>query len=52
MLHSLLFTPSRFNYKVNEVFRELMGCPGPGGNNMGRIDCSQNSRDKDKCNIL
>lgn len=42
----------RFNYKVNEVFRELMGCTGGiGGYNLAGMNFSQ-AHDKDKCTIL
>lgn len=42
----------RFNYKVNEVFRELMGCTGGiGGFHLAGMNFSQ-SHDKDKCTIL
>lgn len=42
----------RFNYKINEVFRELMGCTGIGGYNVTGMNFSQGAHDKDKCNIL
>lgn len=42
----------RFNYKVNEVFRELMGCTGGiGGFHLAGMNFSQ-AHDKDKCTIL
>lgn len=51
MFHKL-FIDYRFNYKVNEVFRELMGCTGGiGGFHLAGMNFSQ-AHDKDKCTIL
>lgn len=40
----------RFNYKIGDVFRELMGCTRPGY--IARTDFSNGTRAKGKCNIL
>lgn len=45
-----MFFYSRFNYKVGEIFRELMGCTGIGC--MTATDYNQAVREKSKCNIL
>lgn len=44
----LHFFFNRFNYKVGEIFRELMGCTGIGC----MTDYNQAVREKSKCNIL
>ena len=40
----------RYNYKVNDVFREIMGVSGLSG--CSGVEFSQSSRHKSKCNIL
>lgn len=40
----------RFNYKMGDVFRELMGCTQPGY--AGNSDPANGSRNKGKCTIL
>lgn len=40
----------RFNYKIGDVFRELMGCTRPGY--VARTDFASGSNSKGKCNIL
>ncbi|GAB0092684.1 ras-like protein family member 10B [Sergentomyia squamirostris] len=42
---------AKFNYKVGDVFRELMGCTITGAGTVGN-EYIQSSRGKSKCNIL
>jgi hypothetical protein len=42
----------RYNYKINDVFREVMGVSGMSGCSGAGIELSQSSRHKSKCNIL
>lgn len=44
------FNLNRFNYKIGDVFRELMGCTQPGY--VARTDMSNGSREKGRCTIL
>ncbi|KAG4066831.1 hypothetical protein HA402_012898, partial [Bradysia odoriphaga] len=41
---------AKFNYKIGDVFRELMGCTRPGY--IARTDFANGSNAKGKCNIL
>lgn len=41
---------NRFNYKIGDVFRELMGCTRPGY--IARTDFANGGNAKGKCNIL
>jgi hypothetical protein len=55
MLMSLPFplcNSLRYNYKVNDVFREIMGVSGMNGCSGTGIEFSQSSRHKSKCTIL
>ncbi|KAL7038401.1 ras-like protein family member 10B [Chironomus tepperi] len=43
---------AKYNYKINDVFREVMGVSGMSGCSGAGIEFSQSSRHKSKCNIL
>lgn len=45
-----VYIQRRYNYKVNDVFREIMGVSGLSG--CSGVEFSQSSRHKSKCNIL
>lgn len=50
LFFSCLYILCRYNYKVNDVFREIMGVSGLSG--CSGVEFSQSSRHKSKCNIL
>lgn len=51
-----IFADSRYNYKIGDVFRELMGCrSGVSGTTVGVLvgtEYSQSTRNKGRCTIL
>lgn len=52
-LNEILFIYFRYNYKVGDVFRELMGVTGMNGCAGNNVEFAQStSRKSSKCNIL